>query len=174
MLGPKIQQMNLQLEGQSVEGDGNKAKFTKITMRKLPLKLILLILKIILKIKDPKGRRKDPINRIEDHELTIDDSTINKLKDYSNTPKFVNISGVGLDDERGRLNNILNSLIKDLINGIKVNPSKLWVMQQFQIALIDIQDEDTEAREGFGTELENIMNILQIKSSDHLLAYYLG
>jgi hypothetical protein len=37
-----------------------------------------------------------------------------------------------------------------------------------------VQSEDTEAREHFGTELERLMDILGIASSDGVLTHYLG
>ncbi len=61
-----------------------------------------------------------------------------------------------------------------MVGGIEGNSTKLWVMRQFQIALERVEQEDTEARERFGAALEEIMEILDIESSDGLLAAYLG
>jgi hypothetical protein len=47
-------------------------------------------------------------------------------------------------------------------------------MRQFQAQLEPMFQEDTEAREHFGLELEAIMDILRIESSDGLLSYYLN
>jgi hypothetical protein len=48
------------------------------------------------------------------------------------------------------------------------------VLEQFQPSLEAAESEDTEGREHFGTELEMIMEILGIDSSDGLLTHYLG
>ena len=37
-----------------------------------------------------------------------------------------------------------------------------------------VQHDDTEVRDGVGTELEALMDLLGIESSDGVLAYYLG
>jgi hypothetical protein len=48
------------------------------------------------------------------------------------------------------------------------------VLKQFQESLEIVQEEDTEAREHFGMELERVMDILGIESSDGVLTHYLG
>jgi len=47
-------------------------------------------------------------------------------------------------------------------------------MKQFQRFLVKVEGEDTEGREHFGMEIEEVMDILGIESSDGLLAFYLG
>ena len=47
-------------------------------------------------------------------------------------------------------------------------------MRQFQRSLVRVENEDTEGRDHFGTELETIMGVLGIESSDGLLTFYLG
>jgi hypothetical protein len=48
------------------------------------------------------------------------------------------------------------------------------VLTEFQTALRLVEEEDTDGRDHFGMEMENIMDILGIESSDGLLAAYLG
>tara|TARA_B100002003_G_scaffold225747_1_gene231991 strand:+ start:73 stop:369 length:297 start_codon:yes stop_codon:yes gene_type:complete len=91
----------------------------------------------------------DPIPDIEESELNIDNSIITNLELFSKKLKFIELSGVNIESEREKLNAVLDKLIKSLLTGIKDNPSKLWVMKHFQIALVEIEAEDTEAREHF-------------------------
>jgi hypothetical protein len=65
-------------------------------------------------------------------------------------------------------------LLDRLLCDIEAHPSKLWVLTEFQKALVLLEGEDTEGREHFGMEMENIMDILGIESSDGLLTAYLG
>jgi hypothetical protein len=88
--------------------------------------------------------------------------------------KLTHLPGVDTTVERERLSKVLNALLDGLLAGIEKNPSKLWVLAQFQPALAQVQMEDTESREHFGMEIENIMDILGIESSDGLLSFYLG
>jgi hypothetical protein len=76
--------------------------------------------------------------------------------------------------EREQLSGILNGLADALIEGVESQPTKLWVMAQFQQSLARVEQKDTEAREHFGMEVEKIMDILGIESSDGVLARYLG
>ena len=68
----------------------------------------------------------------------------------------------------------MNRLVDGLLAGLASNPNKKWVMAQFQKSLVRLEGADTEAREPFGMELESIMDILGIESSDGLLSHYLG
>jgi hypothetical protein len=47
------------------------------------------------------------------------------------------------------------------------------VLKQCQESLEMVQHEDTEAREHFGMELERLVGMLGIESSDGLVTYYL-
>lgn len=143
-------------------------------MKRIILKFLITILKVTLNIITLGRVSRDPILRIKERPLVIDDELTQRLIDYSKQPKFEDLLGLDLETEKDRLNSILTPLINDLLAHSKANPSKLWVMKQFQKALIQVESEDTEARECFGMELEEIMDIYQIKSSDNLLTYYLG
>jgi len=53
-------------------------------------------------------------------------------------------------------------------------PSTAIRIRKFQFLLEPMFEEDTEAREHFGLELEKIMDILHIESGDGLLSYSLN
>jgi hypothetical protein len=84
------------------------------------------------------------------------------------------LPGVDVSEERARLSKVLNDLVDRLTQGIESHPTKLWVLTEFQRSLELVEQEETEGREHFGMELEGIMDILGIESSDGLLACYLG
>jgi hypothetical protein len=116
----------------------------------------------------------NPIADIIDEPLDVDETTVSELVAFRNGTKLELLPGVDPTEERNRLSEILNDLAEVLIAGIQANPSKLWALTQFQPFLEMVEGEDTEGREHFGTEVENIMDILGIESSDGLLSYYLG
>ena len=115
----------------------------------------------------------DPISEISDELLVISDETWRKLLDFKNGEKFTDLPGSILG-ERKRLMEILDQLVEKLQTDLTTNPTKLWVMQQFQNALVKVESEDTEARENFASHLEEIMDILGIESSDGLLNFYVN
>ncbi len=116
----------------------------------------------------------DPLSEVLDEPLNIDAATIKELIVFRAATKLQNLPGLDTLVERNRLTKVLNDLIDALVAGVQQNPTKLWVMAQFQKSLQLVEQEDTEAREHFGTEVENIMDILCIESSDGLLSCYLG
>ncbi|MGC4060729.1 MAG: DUF4844 domain-containing protein [Aquabacterium sp.] len=99
---------------------------------------------------------------------------INALHEFRRADKLAYLPCVDVQAEQDRLSELLNTLADELVNGISKNPSKLWVLSKFQHQLEKVWQEDTEAREHFGTELETLMDILSIDSSDGLLSFYLG
>lgn len=115
----------------------------------------------------------DPISRVRDQTLTVDRTTIQQLLQLRQDEKFADLPGTDTSAERERLTTSLNDLLDSLIAGIESNPNKIWAMQQFQFALLAVEMEDTEARERFGDDLEKVMDILKIESSDGLLNFYL-
>ncbi len=116
----------------------------------------------------------DPLADVVDEPLTIDATALKRLSAFRHRAKLLDLPGVDLTAERERLAEVLNELADTLLRGIEMNPTKLWVLAQFQRGLVQVQEEDTEGREHFGTELESLMDILGIESSDGLLAFYLG
>ena len=116
----------------------------------------------------------DPISNVADEPLTVPLSVLNTLAEYRASSKLDFLPGVDTTAEKGRLTDLVNGLTDQLLSGVAEHPSKLWVMQKFQSALLQLEDHDTEAREHLGMELEKLMDILGIESSDGLLSFYLG
>lgn len=116
----------------------------------------------------------NPLVEVIDAPLAIDATVMEQLRNYRRAPKLECLPGTNVTDERDRLENVLNRLVDRLIDGIEENPTKLWVLTQFQSSLELVEGEDTEARDHFGMEIEAVMGILGIDSSDGLLACYLG
>ena len=56
-----------------------------------------------------------------------------------------------------------------LLAGIEAHPTKFWVMKQFQQALAELDSGDTAARDLLAAELEKLMDVLGIRSSDGVL-----
>jgi len=116
----------------------------------------------------------DPLAEVIDEPLTVDASVIQNLLAFRHKPKLQHLPGIDPSEERTRLSAVVNSLTDSLLQGIEAHPTKLWVMAEFQRHLTKVQLEDTEGREHLGIELEEVMEILGIESSDGLLSFYLG
>lgn len=115
----------------------------------------------------------EPLSEVTDELLSVSAQEIQQLKQLRESEKFTDLPGIDITAEQSRLSQISNDLLERLIAGTLDNPSKLWVLSQFQPALEAVQMEDTEGREHFGEHLEQIMDILHIESSDGLLGFYL-
>lgn len=116
----------------------------------------------------------NPLVEVIDEPLTVDPTIVEQLREFRDHPKLANLPGDDVVEERQRLSKVLEDLADRLIRGIEGNPTKLWVLTEFQYSLELVEQEDTEGREHFGMELEHLMDILGIESSDGLLACYLG
>lgn len=116
----------------------------------------------------------DPLSEVIDEPLEINVAVVDALNTFRSKDKFLLLPGVDTTLERERLSKVLNGLTDALILGVEANPTKLWVMGQFQIYLMQVEEEDTEGREHFGSGVEELMDILGIDSSDGLLSAYLG
>ena len=114
----------------------------------------------------------DPISKVVDKQLTISDETVQQLNTFKSAEKFRDLPGTNTIDEKERLSAILDHLVDKLLAEVRIHPSKRWVLKQFQSALEATQMEDTEAKEHFGVELNKIMAILGIESSDGLINFY--
>ncbi|MCC7037074.1 MAG: DUF4844 domain-containing protein [Alphaproteobacteria bacterium] len=114
----------------------------------------------------------DPISEVIDMPISITIKTIPQLSEFKHGEKFTDLPGKNNLEEKKRLKGYLDKLTDKVISEISVNPSKLWLLKQFQIALIATQEEDTEAQEHFSAELIKLMNILGIQNSDGLIEYY--
>ena len=116
----------------------------------------------------------DPIVDVLDDRLVVDATVLERIASFRSGSKLSTLPGINPAVEHERLSKILNDLADELLKGLTENPTKLWVMKQFQQALTKVRDEDTEGREYFGMELEQLMDILSIESSDGLLNFYLS
>ena len=115
----------------------------------------------------------DPLSEVVDEPLLISEQSVQELIVLRESEHFPLLPGIDTAEEKTRLSLVLNRLIDRLIAGVIANPSKLWVLSQFQKSLETVQAEDTEGREHFGGHLEQIMDILHIERSDGLLSFYL-
>ena len=116
----------------------------------------------------------DPLSEVIDEPLEINAAVVGALNAFRKKDKFSFLPGMDTTLERARLSKVLDGLTDALIAGIEANPTKLWVMGKFQIYVVQVEVEDTEGRERFGIEVEELMDILGIESSDGLLSAYLG
>jgi len=110
----------------------------------------------------------------EDKALRVTDGEIAALELFHSEKKFTVDSSVmypGAPDESTRLRaeNIINNLANRLIQGVKNNPSKAYVLNQFELSLKELQGYDSEERDRASLYLEDIMDILSIDSSDGTL-----
>ena len=115
----------------------------------------------------------NPLSKIANEPLAITTETLRQLEILRASKKFTDLPGTDTILEKERLSLTFNKLLDHLLDGVQSNPNKLWVMGQFQEALEVVQGEDTEDRECFGDYLEQVLDILQIDSSDGLLSFYL-
>jgi hypothetical protein len=116
----------------------------------------------------------DPFEFVQDAPLFIVPRTLEQLRAFRDGPKLADLPGPNPSPERERLAVVLDDLATRLLAGVEAHPTKFWVLKQFQESLEIVQEEDTEAREHFGAELERLMEIVGIQDADGVVAYYLG
>jgi hypothetical protein len=117
---------------------------------------------------------RDPMAEVKDAPLFIVPRVLDGLRAFREGPKLADLPGVNPSPERERLAVVLDDLATRLLAGVEAHPTKFWVLKQFEESLRIVEAEDTEAREHFGMELERLMGILGIESSDGVLTHYLG
>jgi hypothetical protein len=115
----------------------------------------------------------DPFEFVQDAPLFIVPRTLEQLRAFREGPKLADLPGVNPSPERERLAVVLDDLVTRLLAGVEAHPTKFWVLKQFQESLEMVLEEDAEAREHLGTELERLMAIVGIEDSDGVVAYYL-
>ena len=98
---------------------------------------------------------RDPLADLVNAPLFIMPRVLDRLRAYRAGPPF--------------LTGELDALVDTLLAGIEAHPTKFWVMKQFQKTLERVGDEDAAARDLVGGELEKLMAILGIDSSDGVL-----
>ena len=99
---------------------------------------------------------------------------IGTLEKLRAADKFTDLPGFDTEDERVRCTAKVNELLDRLIAGLRQDPRKTWVLEQFVPTLRSAYVEDTEARERFGPYLASVMDAVGIESSSGLLDYYLA
>jgi hypothetical protein len=117
---------------------------------------------------------RDPMAEVKDAPLFIVPRVLDGLRAFREGPKLADLPGVNPSPERERLAVVLDDLATRLLAGVEAHPTKFWVLKQFEESLQIVRDEDTEAREHFGTELERLMGIVGIDDADGVVAYYLA
>ena len=105
-------------------------------------------------------------------DLTVTDRTIEQLRSLRAEPKFLDLPGAPAQEERRRLEPLINSLLDRLIQDLPANPRKPWVIAATEPAVQQFYLEDTEAREGCVDYLEKILSIVGIQNTGGAFAKY--
>ena len=112
-------------------------------------------------MKHPSCRRvhmeRDPLAAVVDAPLFIVPRVLDGLRAYRNS--------ACLADE-------LVQLADTLLAGIEAHPTKVWVLKQFQKTLEEVGGHDAQAHEHVCGELEKLMAMLGITSSDGVLGIH--
>ncbi len=103
---------------------------------------------------------RDPLANVVDAPLFIVPRVLDGLRAYRAGPKPDGLS------------RLLDALMDTLLAGVEAHPTKFWVMRQFQNTLDAVDAANAEAREQAGKELERLMDILGIRSSDGVLGLH--
>jgi hypothetical protein len=117
---------------------------------------------------------RDPFEFVQDAPLFVVPAMLEQLRAWQGGAKLADLPGPSPSPERERLAAELDRLGERLLAGVEAHPTKFWVLKQFQQSLEAVRGEDLRSREYFGEELERLMEILGIESSDGVLSYYLG
>ena len=98
---------------------------------------------------------RDPLAGLVDAPLFIVPRVLDGLRAYR-------AGSPSLTDELARL-------VDTLLAGVEAHPTKFWVMKQFQKTLERVGEQDAAARDLVRGQLEKLMDILGIESSDGVL-----
>lgn len=115
----------------------------------------------------------NPMAQVRDAPLFVVPRMLDRLRAWRDGPKLVDLPGPSPSPERERMAAELDRLGDALLDGIEQHPTKFWVLKRFQESLETLRDIDAEAREHLGAELERVMDLLGIDSSDGVVEYYL-
>jgi len=118
--------------------------------------------------------RRDPFALVRDAPLFVVPRMLDQLRGYREGAKLAGLPGPNPSAQRERLAAELDGLAERLLAGIEAHPTKFWVLKQFQRSLEAVREEDAGAREHVGEELERLLAILGIDSTDGVLTHYLG
>jgi len=102
----------------------------------------------------------------------VTDRTIEQLRSLRAEPKFLDLPGAPAQEERRRLEPLINSLLDRLIQDLRANPRKPWVIAPMEPAVQQFYLEDTEARERCVDYLEKILSIVGIQNTGGAFAKY--
>lgn len=116
---------------------------------------------------------RDPLDEVVDAPVILNADVLESLKAFRDGHKRTDLVEAEADDPSLDLSPNLNRLAERLLGGIEANPSKRWVLAQFQQSLVPVIHIDDEGRKRFGEELKNVMQIIGIESDDGLLDFYL-
>ncbi len=110
--------------------------------------------------------------------LNITDQTITELKKLREEKKFLEMEGghypgAPSEEIRLELEKKLDYTIDILIDNIKANPTKKYLLSRFSLMLNKFTEYDTEEREQICFYCEKIMDIFGVESSDGLLMNWL-
>lgn len=116
---------------------------------------------------------RDPLDKVGDGSIVVNTGVLDSLKAFRDGRKRTDLVEAEPDDPSLALSPNLDRMADRLLQGIADNPSKRWVMAQFQQSLLPVVRIDEEGRKRFGDELKNVMRILGIESDDGMLDFYL-
>jgi hypothetical protein len=116
---------------------------------------------------------RDPMAMVKDAPLFIVPRVLEGLRAFRDSPKLADLPGANPSPERERLAVALDDLATRLLSGVEAHPTRFWVLKQCQASLESVREEDAEAREHFSDELDRLMSVLGIDSSDGLVTHYL-
>ena len=94
--------------------------------------------------------------------LKVDESTISQLQQLRKDAKFLDLPGRPAEEERSRLEPLMNALLDRLIAGVRSHPTRNWVIEQMDPTVESFYLEDTEARERCIDYLDRMFRILGI------------
>lgn len=86
----------------------------------------------------------DPLSDVIDEQLSTSPEAVHQLEAFRVSEKFTALPGTDTAVEQVRLSEAFNELLDRLIAEVLSNPSKLWVMRQFQPSLDAVGMEDTQ------------------------------
>ncbi|MGX4643294.1 DUF4844 domain-containing protein [Massilia sp. SYSU DXS3249] len=101
---------------------------------------------------------RDPLPHVEDAPLFIVPRVLERLRAYQAAPKIEGLPAADID-----------GLLERLLGGIERHPTKFWVMKQFQQTLDAVGSDDVVGCRQVRAELEKLMDMLGIASSDGVL-----
>ena len=116
----------------------------------------------------------DPLAAVQDAPLFIVPRVLAALETYRADRAEAALDALPGDDASGartRLLAELDGLVGRLLAGVERQPTKFWVMKQFQASLDALDGEPAAVGKQVRTELERLMDILGIASSDGLLGH---